>query len=146
MKNYFIKSVLALACLTLVSMPLAAQKGKGGNGGGGSTGGSGCAVVATPLLSTTSASGGINVGVFGRVGNCSTGRQRYIVTISAVSSCGEETIIGSSLITFNGGETKGISAAYPIAPDTCLGLSTVSDSVYAGDTLLGSQSAALTIL
>ncbi len=141
MRNYLIKSVLAVVCLTLMSMPLAAQKGKPGGGGGGS----GCAVVATPTLSTVTASPGLNVGVFGRVGNCDSGRQRYTVTISAVSSCAEETVIASSVITFNGGETKLISVSFPIAPDTCLGVSTVSVSVSAGGTLLGSQSAALTL-
>jgi len=140
-----IKSVLALVCLAMVSMPISAQKGKPG-GGGGSTGGSACAVVASPTLSTSTASPGLNVGVFGRISNCSTGRQRYTVTISAVSSCGQETIISSSLITFNGGESKLISVSYAIAPDTCTGPSTVSVSVSAGGTVVGSQSATLTIL
>jgi hypothetical protein len=141
-RNYFIKGVLVLVCLTLSSMPTVAQKGKPAGGGGGSA----CAVVATPTLSTVTASPGLNVGVFGRVGNCGGGRQRFTVTVSAVSSCGEETIIASSVITFNGGETKLISVSYPIAPDTCLGLNTVSVSVYSGGTLLGSQSTVLTIL
>ena len=144
MRNYFIKGVLALVCLTLLSMPMAAQKGKPGGGGGG--GGSACAVVATPTLSTVTVSPGLNVGVFGRVGNCGSGKQRFTVTISAVSSCGEETVIASSVITFNGGETKLISVSYPISPDTCLGLSTVSVSVYSGGTLLSSQSTVLTIV
>jgi hypothetical protein len=138
--SYMIKSVLALACLVIVSMPTSAQK-RGGGGGG-----SGCAVVATPTLSTATASPGQNVGVFGKVGNCESGKQRYTVTISAVSSCGQETIIASAVIAFNGGEYKLISVSYPIAADTCLGEGTVSVSVYAGwDTLLGSQSTPLTI-
>lgn len=144
MRNFLIKSVLVLVTLTLASMPSFAQKGK--PGGGGTTGGSGCAVVATPTLSTITASPGLNVGVFGRVGNCASGKQRYTVTISAVSSCGEETVVASAVITFNGGETKLISVSYPIAPDTCVGVGMVSVSVYAGGTLLGSQSTPLTIL
>ena len=142
MNSYVIKSVLTLACVAMVSMPISAQKGKGG---GGSTGSSACAVVTTPTLSTVTTSPGLNVGVFGRVTNCSTGRQRYTVTISAVSSCGQETIIGSSLITFNGGESKLISVSYAIAPETCVGTSTVSVSVSAGGTVLASQSTPLTI-
>ena len=141
MRNSLTKITLALVCLALVSLPLFAQKGKGG----GSTSSSGCAIVTTPSLSTTTAAPGINVGVYGRVTNCSGGRARYTVTISAVSTCGEETIIASSLITFNGGESKLISISYPIAPDTCRGVSTVSISAYSGSTLLSSQSAALTI-
>jgi hypothetical protein len=50
------------------------------------------------------------------------------------------------VITFNGGETKLISVSYPIAPDTCLGVSMVSVSVYSGGTLLGSESTPLTIV
>lgn len=142
MNSYMTKSVLALACLAMVSMPISGQKGKGA---GGPTGGSDCADVATPTLSTTTSSPGLNVGVFGRVGNCSTGKQRYTVTISAVSSCGQQTTIASSVLSFNGGESKLISYSYAIAPNTCVGTSTVSISVSGGGTLLGSQSTSLTI-
>ena len=144
MNSYMVKSalalVLALVCLTVLSMPTSGQKVKGG--GGRSTA---CADVATPTLSSNTSSPGLNVGVFGRVTNCSTGRQRYTVTISAVSSCGQETVIASSLVTLNAGESKLISASYPIAPGTCTGTSTVSISVSAGGTELGGQSTSLTI-
>lgn len=143
MNSYVVKSavalVLAFGCLTVLSMPTAGQKVKGG---GGSTA---CAEVATPTLSSNTASPGLNVGVFGRVTNCSTGRQRYTVTISAVSSCDQETVIAASLVTLNAGESKLISVSYPIAPGTCPGTSTVSISVSAGGTVLGSQSTSLTI-
>lgn len=142
MNSYMIKIVLALACLIIVAMPTWGQKGKGG---GGSTGGSACAVVATPTLSTNISSPGLNVGVFGRVGNCSSGKQRFTVTISAVSSCSQETVIASSVMTMNPGETKLISVSYAIAPDTCVGTSTVSINVSAGGTVIGSQSTSLTI-
>lgn len=145
MKDYLFKSILAIACLMLLSITLSGQNAKGGGGGGGSTGGSGCAVVYTPRLSTTTASPGTNIGVFGKVTNCASGKKRYTVTASSTSSCGEETIIASALISFNGGETKGISVAYPIAPDTCLGTMTVTVSVYDGGTLLAIGSTTLTI-
>ena len=141
MNSYMIKSVLALTCLVMVSIPISAQKGKGAGGGGGSA----CAVVATPTLSTNTSSPGLNVGVFGRVGNCSSGKQRFTVTISAVSSCSQETVIASSVIALNPGETKLISVSYAIAPDTCVGTSTVSINVSAGGTVIGSQSTSLTI-
>jgi hypothetical protein len=140
--NYMIRSVLGLVCLALVSMPISAQKEKGG---GAATGGSACATVTTPTLSTATSARGLNVGVFGRVTNCAGGKQRYTVTVSAVSSCGQETIIASSVISFNGGESKLISISYAIAPDTCTGASTVSINVSAGGTSLGSQSTSLTI-
>jgi len=135
-----IKSVLAVVCLTLLSVPISAQKDKGGGGGG-----SGCAVVTTPSLSSTTSSPGLNVGVFSRLDNCSTGKQRYTVTIAAVSSCGQQTMIASSVISFSGGESKLISVSYAIASGTCTGTSTVSVSVSTGGTLLGSQSTPLTI-
>ena len=139
MRNYLMKSFLALACLALVSMPLSAQKGHTGGGG------SGCAVVTTPMLSTTTASPGINVGVFGRVGNCSSGKKRYTVTVSAMSSCGEETVMSSPVISFEGGQYKLISTTYAIAPGTCLGPTEVRMSVYSGGTMLASDSTILTI-
>ena len=142
--KFFLKSVLfTILAVAMLATPLFAQKGKPG-GGGGSTSGSGCAVVATPSLSTTTAAPGMNVGIFSRITNCS-GRARYTVTISSVSSCGEETIIASSVITFNGGESKLISISYPIAPDTCKGGSSVFVNVYSGGNLLASQSTPLTI-
>jgi len=143
--SIFIKRVVfAVVCSTLLSMPLTAQRAKptGGGGGGGSTG---CAVAETPQLSTSTASPGINVGVFSRITNCSSSKARYTVTVSAVSSCGVETVIASSIISFNGGEAKLISVSYPVAPGTCTGVSSVFVNVYSGGTLLSSQSAPLTI-
>ena len=149
MRNYLTKSVLALVCLALVAMPLSAQKGKGGGGkpggGGGSTGGTPCAVVTTPSLSYYTASPGWTIGIFGRVTNCSTSRQTYTVKISSTSSCGEETIIASPVVTFNAGEGKLFSTSYVIPPDTCLGAATVSLSVYSGSTLVVSDSTVLTL-
>lgn len=144
MKKCVNRSVFALVLLALVSMPLFGQRGRGGNGGGGG-GSTGCAVVATPILSTTTASVGTSVGIFSRITNCSSSKGRYTVTVSAVSSCGEETIVGSSVITFAGGESKLISLPYTVAPDTCRGTSSVFVSAYASGTMLHAQSAPLTI-
>lgn len=143
MKKYVSRSVFLLVLLALVSMPLFGQRGKGGGGGNG--GSNGCAIVATPVLSTTTIAPGGSVGVFSRITNCSSGKGRYTVTVSAVSSCGEETIIGSSVITFAGGESKLISLPYIVAPDTCRGVSSVFVGAYAGGTMLHTQSAPLTI-
>ena len=140
MSIYMKRVFFALVCLTLLSVPMSAQKGKPAGGGGGS---SACAIATTPQLSTSTAAPGINVGVFSRITNCSTGKARYTVTVSAVSSCGEETVVASSIISFNGGEAKLISISYPVAPDTCVGVSSVFVNVYSGGTLLASQSAPL---
>ena len=143
MRNYFIKGFLPLICLTLLSVPMAAQKGKPGGGGGGTTGG--CAVVATPMLSSTTASPGNLIAVYSRVGNCSSGKATYTVTVSSTSSCGAETVMASSAITFRAGEYKLISVSYPIAPDTCIGPMVVTASVSSGSTVLASDSSILTV-
>lgn len=140
MRNKLMKILLAVACLCLVSMPIAAEKG----GGGGNTG---CAIVDVPRLSTTTTTTEPNssVGVFGRVTNCATGKKRYTIWGSSVSSCGEKTVFASGVMSFSGGQSKSISVAYPIAPDTCRGTMTVSISAYSGDTLLSSESTTLTV-
>ena len=139
MPSRLIEIVLALACLTLVCMPLSAQKGKPAGGG------TSCAEVTTPQVSTATASPGINVGVFGRIRNCSSGKKRYTVTVSSMSSCQTETMIASSIISFAAGEAKLISVSYPVASNTCLGPMTVSVKVYDGGTMIASDSTSLMI-
>src|SRR6185503_14235829 len=148
MRNCLIKTALVLVCLALMSLSLFGQRGIGGSGGGGgSTGGSGGAIVETPRLSTTTTTREANssVGVFARVTNCSSGKKRYTVTGSSVSSCGSETTFASGVMSFSAGESKNISVAYPIAPDTCVGPMTVSISVYDGGTMLAIGSTTLTV-
>ena len=143
MRTCFVKTTLVLVCFALVALPLFAQRRGGGGGGGGSTA---CAIVATPTLNTSTATaGGDSIGIFSRVTNCSTGKGRYTVTVSAVSSCGAETIIASSVISFSGGESKLISVAYSVAPDTCKGTSMVYVSAYSGSNMLSSGSVALNV-
>ena len=139
-RNLLIKGILSLTCLTLIALPLAAQKGKPGGGGGQS----GCANVTTPTLSTSIASPGMNVGVFGKVTNCA-GKKRYTVMVSSMSSCELETIVASSVISFSSGEAKLISVSYPIAPNTCTGPMTISLKVMDGGNVIASDSASLMI-
>ncbi|HSE23221.1 MAG TPA: hypothetical protein VLB68_16255 [Pyrinomonadaceae bacterium] len=146
MSSRLINSLLATACLIVVSIPLSAQKGKpGGGGGGGGSTSTGCAVVATPATSSVTISPGMNIGVFGRVSNCSTGKKRYMVTLTSMSSCNAETVIASSLISFAGGESKLYSISYPIAPDTCAGDMTISVKVYDGSTMLATDSTSVVV-
>ena len=142
MPSRLMKSALVVACLTLVSFPLSAQKGKPGGGGGSSDS---CVNLATPSLSTQTASPGLNVGVFGKIGNCSSGKKRFTVSVSSVSSCSVETVVGSSVITFAAGETKLISVSYPLAPNTCLGPMTVTVGVSESGKMLASQSTTLMV-
>lgn len=147
MKNCLIKVTLVLVCLALMSMSLLAQRGRGGSGGGGGSGSTGCAIVETPRLSTTvtTTEAGAGVGVFVRVTNCSSGKKRYTITGSTVSSCGMETVFASALMSFSANESKNLSIGFPIASDTCLGPMTVSISAYEGGTMLSRGSTSLTV-
>ena len=145
MKKRLVRPTLVLVCIVMVALPLFAQRGKpGGGGGGGSTG---CAIVETPRLSATIVyvEPHAAVGVFDRVTNCATGKKRYTVTGSSVSSCGQETVFATGTMSFAGGESKNLSVGYPIAPDTCPGPMTVSISVYEGETMLSRGSTSLTV-
>ncbi len=141
MKQCLVRPTLVLVCMGLVVLPLFAR----GGGGGGSTGG--CAIVETPRLSTPIVyiEPHAAVGVFDRVTNCATGKKRYTVTGSSVSSCGKETVFASGIMSFAGGELKNLSVGYPIAMDTCPGPMTISISVYDGGTMLGRASTTLTV-
>lgn len=143
MRKCLIKVTLVLVCLALMSISLLGQRGRGG-GGGGSTG---CAIVETPRLSTTTTTAGPNsgVGVFVRVTNCSSGKKRYTITGSTVSSCGVETVFATGVMSFSGGESKSLSIGFPIAPDTCVGPMTVTISASEGGTMLASGSTILTV-
>jgi hypothetical protein len=67
------------------------------------------------------------------------------VMVSSVSSCSMETVVSSSLISFNGGEYKLISVPYPLAPNTCVGPMTVTVSVYESGRMLANDSTSLTV-
>ena len=146
MKNCVIKTTLVLVCLVLLALPLFAQRGKGGSGGGGGSGSTACALISPPTVSTSTAiAGGDSIGIFSKVTNCSSGKGRYTVTISAVSSCGVETILASSVLSFAGGQSFLISKAYSVPADTCKGMGSVYVSAYSGSTMLASGSVALNV-
>src|SRR5689334_21954894 len=145
MKKRLTRPMFVLVCIVLVALPLCAQRSKpgGGGGGGGSTG---CAIISPPTVSTSTAiAGGDSIGIFSKVTNCSSGKARYTVTISAVSSCGEETILASSVISFTGGQSFLISKAYSVPANTCKGMGSVYVSAYSGSTMLASGSVALNV-
>ncbi len=144
MKNYIIKSFLALACLALVSMPLSAQKGKpsGGSGGGG---GGGCATAGITGLSRTTASPGDGFALSGGLSNCSSSKQRYLVELTFTSACGVETTLVSNVMQFSPFENKLLSMVSAVPAGTCLGAGTVTLKVSDGSSLLSSASAPLLI-
>ena len=142
MKNYIIKSFLALACLALVSMPLSAQKGKPAGGGGG---GGGCATAGITGLSRTTASPGDGFALSGGLSNCSSSKQRYLVQLTFTSACGVETTLVSNVMQFSPFENKLLSMVSAVPAGTCLGAGTVTLKVSDGSSLLSSASAPLLI-
>lgn len=137
--NSLFKGMLVLACLSLMSIPVSAFRDRPAPPP------SSCAVVGYVMLSTYTASPGLQVGVFGKVTNCASGKKRLTVVMSSTSACEVETIISSNRIALNGGQTVLVSSPYAIAPDTCLGDMRVNINVYDGGTLLGGGSTTLTI-
>ena len=146
MRNCLVKGILALACLTFISIPasIPASAQSGSKAPSGSAP-SGCTNILAPTLSTYTASPGTNVGVFSRITNCTSQKKAYTVVISSTSSCGAETVIASNRISFKGGETKLLSVSYPIAPGTCAGDMAVSVSVYDGGAMMEKESSMLNI-
>jgi len=134
MRNYLIKSVMALVflavCLTLVSVPVSARGG--------------CA-TASVGTSPLTASPGQNVGIYGGISNCAGSKQRYLVEITITSACGVKTLLTSNVIRFNPFENRLISANANVPPDTCLGVATVTMEVWAGSQSLTSVSTPFTI-
>jgi len=136
MRNYVIKSFLVLACLALVSMPSAAQKGAGGGA---------CATVGISGLSRSTASPGDGFALAGGISNCSGQKQRYDIEMTFTSACGVETTLVTMVVRFNPFENKLLSMTSLVPAGTCLGTGTVTLSVYNGSTLLSSASVPLTI-
>src|SRR6266403_743094 len=143
MRNYVMKSFLALACLALVSMPLTAQKGKPGGSGSGSGGGGGCATAGITGLSRTTASPGDGFALSGGLSNCSSSKQRYLVELTFTSACGVETTLVSNVMQFSPFENKLLSMVSAVPAGTCLGAGTVTLKVSDGSSLLSSASAPL---
>jgi hypothetical protein len=134
MQKYLTKSLFALLCLAMLSIPAHAQKG----------GTTSCA-AADIQLGNYSASRGNWVGVYGSLQNCSPSKKRSTVEVFAVSACGVETTITNYRSAFNPGENKLYSVVYTIAPNTCIGTSTVTVRVSDGETILTSASKNLTV-
>jgi hypothetical protein len=146
MSNHIFKGLLMLlVCVALMSLPVSVLGDKPTPPPPPPPPPSSCTVVSYVMLSTYTASPGLNVGVFGRVTNCASGRKRLSVVMSSTSACGVETIISSNRIAFSGSQTLLVSSSYAIAPDTCLGAMEVNINVYDGSTLLGGGSTTLMI-
>jgi hypothetical protein len=116
MQNYLTKSVLTLACLTLVLVPapIRAQ----------STG-----IALYPSVNPTTVLAGEWAGVTTVVINNTSSKQRITVTFSAVDPCGNKTNLGYNRLALAAGQSVLVTTAYPTSASACLGMHTVSASI-----------------
>src|SRR6266404_9803533 len=128
MRNYLIKSFLALACLALVSVPMPV-KAQGS--------GVGLTIRVNPL---TSSPGG-TVGVFAFVTNNSGARLRTTVTFTSLSACGIETNLGYNKVVLSPGQTVQVTVSYPLSPDACLGVYAITITAGSGGKTASASSA-----
>jgi uncharacterized membrane protein len=142
MRNYLVKFVLALVCLTVVSgpQPVNAQKGDNQNGPAAA-----CAGISV-YTSSPQVTRGYNVGVVAMLVNCSSSKQRITVQITSVSSCGVESAIGYNRVALNPGQSIQVTVGYPIPADACPGVYTVTATAGSGKAMLGSSSTTFTVL
>jgi hypothetical protein len=115
MRNYIIKSFLALACLALMAVPLPvnAQSSQVG--------------LSIATSASTVARGG-GVAVFGLVTNNTSTRMRVTVSLSSFSPCGVETSLGGGRLSLEPGRSIAVSSYYPVAADACTGVYAVTIS------------------
>lgn len=119
MRNYLLKSVLALACFTLVSMPLPVNAQSSDVG------------LSIGTSSSTVARGG-GIAVFALVTNNTSSRMRATVTLSSFSPCGTETSLGDQRLSLEPGKSVALSLYYPIPADACTGMYAVTISADSG--------------
>jgi hypothetical protein len=114
MRNHLIKSIVAAICLSMVLIPAEVTAQNSSDVG-----------MSIRVNPSTINPGG-TVGVFGLVTNNTSSKMRTAVTITSMSSCGTETVLGSGRLTLNPGQTIQVTVSYPLAPDACVGTYTVS--------------------
>ncbi|HLN98771.1 MAG TPA: hypothetical protein VK208_09945 [Pyrinomonadaceae bacterium] len=128
MRNYIIKSFLAVACLALVSIPLPVRAQSSDLG---------MSISVNP----TSTSPGGTVGVFAIVTNYTSKNLKTTVTFTSLSPCGTETSLGYNRLSLYPGQTVWVTVSYPIPPDACPGMYSISISEKSGGKPSGNNAA-----
>ena len=131
MRNYIIKSVLALTCLVLVGVPLPVRAQSANVG---------LSIAASP---TTVARGG-NVVVSALVTNNTSKKMRATVTLMSFSPCGTETSLAYQRISLDAGRTVALTVLYPISADACQGMYSLTISADSGNSSPGNNASAAT--
>jgi hypothetical protein len=113
MPRNLIRSVLALACLTMVLVPAPVRAQSSSIG------------LTITLSPNTTTPNGI-VSIYGLVTNNSSSRLRATVTLSSLSPCGVETALGYNRLVINPGASTYVTVGYKLQPDACLGVHTIT--------------------
>jgi len=134
MRNWLMKSVLALVYLTLVSVPAPTRA---------QTANIGLSLYTSP----TTVSRGQSFGVFALVTNNTGGKLRTTVTITALAPCGTETQLGYAKLALNPGQGMQVTVGSMIPPDGCTGVYTITVSASSGgkNSAVSSTSTYLTV-
>ena len=112
MRNYLLRTFLALACLTLVAVPLPVKAQSD----------LGMSISVNPSEVTP----GATVGVFAIVTNNTSKQLKTTVTFTSLSPCGTQTSLGYNKLSLYPGQTVFVTVSYPIPPDACKGTYTIS--------------------
>jgi uncharacterized membrane protein len=121
MKQYLTRSLLVVACLSFVAVPLPSHAQSSSD----------MAMGVRTNTSTISAGG--SVGVFAWVQNTSSARMRATSWFTSLSPCGTETMLsGYSKFALNAGQSVQVTVGYPIPPDACPGTYAVTFHVKSG--------------
>lgn len=121
MPRKLIQTVLALACLTMILVPLPVRA---------QTSDVGLSLRVTP----TTVSAGSTVGIISYVTNNTGKKLRTSVTFTSLSPCGMETNIGYQRLALNPGQTIMVTVTYPLGADACRGTYTINITANSGDT------------
>lgn len=123
MRSLLFKNILAVVCLSLISLPLTVVNAQSSDIG-----------LSIKMGSATVARGS-GVAVFGLVTNNTSSKMRTTVSISAISPCGTETSLGDARVSLEAGKSVALSVYFPIANDACTGMyavTIIADSGKAG--------------
>ena len=109
MRKYLVTTVLSLACLALISLPLPVRAQS-------------AEVALSISASPTTVARGGNVVVSALVTNTTSKRMRATVTLMSLSPCGTETSLSYQRINLEAGRTVALTVLYPISADDCQGM------------------------
>jgi hypothetical protein len=119
MRNYLTKSLLALACLTMVLVPAPVKAVSAG-------------MDMYMSVNPTGVLAGEWAGVSAVISNTSASKERVTVTFKAVDPCGNEMDLGYNRLALAPGQSVLVTTAYPTSASACRGMHTITMSTGGG--------------